>query len=215
MQAAEDKEAGLAAYQERRRLLRAGEVVPTRRQRANVAQAREEPESEQDQTDGSNSEEGEAEVHAKEEEARPCVVIGQIDASSDDWLISGPNKEASMAATQRSQWQPSVLKAPAGENAGRLEPAPREPQLQPSPQPPPQPSPPAQRAILSKTVNVRRRRSVQESRMELPVCAEEQRIMEAVAEDNIILLVGETGSGRILFGLVLIVFSFADSCVHR
>eukprot|EP01043_Picozoa_sp_COSAG02_P124486 COSAG02_NODE_61558_length_268_cov_0.615385_1_plen_49_part_10 len=49
MQAAEDKEAGLAAYQERRRLLRAGEVVPTRRQRANVAQAREEPESEQDQ----------------------------------------------------------------------------------------------------------------------------------------------------------------------
>ena len=32
--------------------------------------------------------------------------------------------------------------------------------------------------------------------MELPVCAEEQRIMEAIKENDIILVVGETGSGK-------------------
>jgi ATP-dependent RNA helicase DHX37/DHR1 len=45
-------------------------------------------------------------------------------------------------------------------------------------------------------VQVRRRRKVQEARMELPVCAEEQRIMEQIKEHDIVVIVGETGSGK-------------------
>lgn len=45
-------------------------------------------------------------------------------------------------------------------------------------------------------IQVKRKRKVQKARMELPVCAEEQRVMEAVTENNVVIVVGETGSGK-------------------
>lgn len=45
-------------------------------------------------------------------------------------------------------------------------------------------------------VPVKRSPAVQKARMELPVCAEEQKIMEAIAENDVVILVGETGSGK-------------------
>ena len=45
-------------------------------------------------------------------------------------------------------------------------------------------------------IEVKRRRKVQKARMELPVCAEEQRVMEAIAEHDVVIVVGETGSGK-------------------
>ncbi|KAJ2087666.1 putative ATP-dependent RNA helicase DHR1 [Coemansia sp. RSA 986] len=45
-------------------------------------------------------------------------------------------------------------------------------------------------------VNVKRDESIQEQRMKLPVYAEEQQIMEAIVENPVIVLSGETGSGK-------------------
>eukprot|EP01051_Picozoa_sp_SAG22_P004682 SAG22_NODE_258_length_13522_cov_6.989496_7_plen_447_part_00 len=45
-------------------------------------------------------------------------------------------------------------------------------------------------------VPVRRNPGVQSARMELPVCAMEQDIMEAVTENDVVIIVGETGSGK-------------------
>ena len=45
-------------------------------------------------------------------------------------------------------------------------------------------------------IEVKRRPKVQEARMQLPVCAEEQRVMEAIADNDVIIVVGETGSGK-------------------
>ena len=45
-------------------------------------------------------------------------------------------------------------------------------------------------------VRVRRPARVQEARAELPIFSEEQRIMEAVNDNDVVLLCGETGSGK-------------------
>lgn len=51
-------------------------------------------------------------------------------------------------------------------------------------------------ALNATHVNVQRRPSIQEARMQLPVCQEEDRIMEMIYENDIMLLCGETGSGK-------------------
>lgn len=38
--------------------------------------------------------------------------------------------------------------------------------------------------------------SVQEARSKLPVCGEEQRIMEAIRNNTVVIICGETGSGK-------------------
>lgn len=45
-------------------------------------------------------------------------------------------------------------------------------------------------------VPVNRSTKIQEGRMKLPILAEEQSIMETIRENNIIVLAGETGSGK-------------------
>ena len=46
--------------------------------------------------------------------------------------------------------------------------------------------------------NVQRLPDIQKSRMELPVTMEEQRVVEAIRLNDIVVLVGETGSGKFL-----------------
>jgi HrpA-like RNA helicase len=41
-----------------------------------------------------------------------------------------------------------------------------------------------------------RKPEIQEGREKLPILAEEQPIMEAVRENDVVILVGETGSGK-------------------
>lgn len=45
-------------------------------------------------------------------------------------------------------------------------------------------------------VPVSRNEKIQESRLKLPILGEEQTIMEAIRENSIVLLAGETGSGK-------------------
>lgn len=45
-------------------------------------------------------------------------------------------------------------------------------------------------------MNVQRAEEIQEVRMKLPVVAEEQRIMEAIHNNDAIIICGETGSGK-------------------
>ena len=51
-------------------------------------------------------------------------------------------------------------------------------------------------ATHRKTVAVARPREVEEARLLLPVVAEEQVIMEAVLLHNVVIICGETGSGK-------------------
>jgi ATP-dependent RNA helicase DHX37/DHR1 len=45
-------------------------------------------------------------------------------------------------------------------------------------------------------VPVERSPKIQESRLKLPILAEEQAIMEAISENHVVILAGETGSGK-------------------
>ncbi|RKP13101.1 P-loop containing nucleoside triphosphate hydrolase protein, partial [Piptocephalis cylindrospora] len=45
-------------------------------------------------------------------------------------------------------------------------------------------------------VSVNRDPEIQEARLKLPVCGEEQRIMEAITENPVVVICGETGSGK-------------------
>lgn len=55
------------------------------------------------------------------------------------------------------------------------------------------------KAVSSKPavfVSVNRTPEIQEARMKLPVLAEEQAIMEAITENPVVIIAGETGSGK-------------------
>ncbi|TMW68158.1 hypothetical protein Poli38472_007830 [Pythium oligandrum] len=45
-------------------------------------------------------------------------------------------------------------------------------------------------------VQLKRKTEIQMARMQLPVCSSEQEIMEAISENDVIILCGETGSGK-------------------
>jgi HrpA-like RNA helicase len=45
-------------------------------------------------------------------------------------------------------------------------------------------------------IPVKRNQEVQEARMELPICAEEQIIMETISNNPLVIICGETGSGK-------------------
>ena len=50
--------------------------------------------------------------------------------------------------------------------------------------------------IFTKKIFPFRKPEIQESREKLPILAEEQPIMEAIRENDVVILVGETGSGK-------------------
>ncbi|XP_042636514.1 probable ATP-dependent RNA helicase DHX37 [Orycteropus afer afer] len=99
------------------------------------------------------------------------------------------------------------VEAGAGTATVHLPPAPPEAQgespvsgCQPAPArtPTPVPAPPAAKPLVKPAVFVPVSRSpeMQEARLKLPILAEEQVIMEAVAENPIVIVCGETGSGK-------------------
>ncbi|OZJ06220.1 hypothetical protein BZG36_00761, partial [Bifiguratus adelaidae] len=45
-------------------------------------------------------------------------------------------------------------------------------------------------------VKVNRKPQIQQARMKLPVCSEEQQIMEAISHNTVVIICGETGSGK-------------------
>jgi len=54
------------------------------------------------------------------------------------------------------------------------------------------------RFFISKAfyIPVKRSQETQEARMELPICAEEQIIMETINNNSVVIICGETGSGK-------------------
>lgn len=48
----------------------------------------------------------------------------------------------------------------------------------------------------TKYVHVNRREEIKETRSKLPIITEEQVIMEKIAENDIVIICGETGSGK-------------------
>ena len=46
-------------------------------------------------------------------------------------------------------------------------------------------------------VEIHRTEEIQAARMQLPLCSQEQEVMEAIAENDIVILSGETGSGKV------------------
>lgn len=52
------------------------------------------------------------------------------------------------------------------------------------------------RPVLKKYVNITRAPEIQEARLELPILAEEQPIVEAVRLNHVVVICGETGSGK-------------------
>ncbi|XP_069353429.1 probable ATP-dependent RNA helicase DHX37 isoform X2 [Eulemur rufifrons] len=105
---------------------------------------------------------------------------------------------------------PAMEQAEAGARttAAHLPPAPlqaRDESPAPSTQAPPPgtPAPPAAASALTRPpvkpavfVPVSRSREMQEERLKLPILSEEQVIMEAVAEHLVVIVCGETGSGK-------------------
>nr|XP_045222144.1 probable ATP-dependent RNA helicase DHX37 isoform X3 [Macaca fascicularis] len=92
--------------------------------------------------------------------------------------------------------------AGAGTTVAPLPPTPA-PSCQPAPAgmpvpPPPAAAPPLPRALAKPAVFIPVNRSLemQEERLKLPILSEEQVIMEAVAEHPIVIVCGETGSGK-------------------
>lgn len=50
--------------------------------------------------------------------------------------------------------------------------------------------------ILAKLIHINIHKIFQESRAKLPIITEEQTIMEKIAENDIVIISGETGSGK-------------------
>uniref|UniRef100_A0A2K6AD28 DEAH-box helicase 37 n=1 Tax=Mandrillus leucophaeus TaxID=9568 RepID=A0A2K6AD28_MANLE len=95
-----------------------------------------------------------------------------------------------------------LAEAGAGTTVAPLPPTPA-PSCQPAPAgmpvpPPPAAAPPLPRALAKPAVFIPVNRSpeMQEERLKLPILSEEQVIMEAVAEHPIVIVCGETGSGK-------------------
>ncbi|XP_037851052.2 probable ATP-dependent RNA helicase DHX37 isoform X2 [Chlorocebus sabaeus] len=95
-----------------------------------------------------------------------------------------------------------LAEAGAGTTVAPLLPTPA-PSCQPAPAgmpvlPPPAAAPPLPRALAKPAVFIPVNRSpeMQEERLKLPILSEEQVIMEAVAEHPIVIVCGETGSGK-------------------
>ncbi|XP_045222143.2 probable ATP-dependent RNA helicase DHX37 isoform X2 [Macaca fascicularis] len=95
-----------------------------------------------------------------------------------------------------------LAEAGAGTTVAPLPPTPA-PSCQPAPAgmpvpPPPAAAPPLPRALAKPAVFIPVNRSLemQEERLKLPILSEEQVIMEAVAEHPIVIVCGETGSGK-------------------
>lgn len=55
---------------------------------------------------------------------------------------------------------------------------------------------PKKTSVPTVFIPVSRNEKIQESRLKLPILGEEQTIMEAIRENSIVLLAGETGSGK-------------------
>ena len=120
---------------------------------------------------------------------------------SDEDDLSAPNKERSSAfkiwATQQLNealgYQPSSNIANATETQKIEGFKPRAPEQDPLPQ---ELQPTANTARKAFSVSVSRTSEIQEVRLKLPVVAEEQKIMEAVHNSNLVVVYGATGSGK-------------------
>lgn len=53
-------------------------------------------------------------------------------------------------------------------------------------------------------VSLARKPEIQEARLKLPILAEEQSIVEAINENPVVIITGETGSGKVVNSLKML-----------
>ncbi|KAM5199449.1 putative ATP-dependent RNA helicase DHX37 isoform 2-T2 [Hipposideros larvatus] len=121
-----------------------------------------------------------------EEESDSAVESEAEEAPAAEWVEAG-------ARTVAACLQPALPGAEGG-SPGPASPAgtPTAPSAPPAAAPIPA-RPPAKPAVF---IPVNRSPEVQEERLKLPILSEEQVIMEAVSENPIVIVCGETGSGK-------------------
>lgn len=120
---------------------------------------------------------------------------------SDEDVLSTPNKERSSAfkmwANQQINealgYEPSSNVPMATETPMVEGFVPRRPEVDPLPL---ELQPTVNTARKAYSITVTRPPDIQESRLQLPVVAEEQKIMEAVHNNNLVVVYGATGSGK-------------------
>ncbi|XP_066227273.1 probable ATP-dependent RNA helicase DHX37 [Saccopteryx leptura] len=104
-----------------------------------------------------------------------------------------PTERAEAGAEMVALCSPPALPRDAGESPGSSGLPPPAALSAPPPAAPSLPRPPAKPAVF---VPVNRSPEMQKERLKLPILSEEQVIMEAVAERPVVIVCGETGSGK-------------------
>ncbi|XP_037600207.1 probable ATP-dependent RNA helicase DHX37 isoform X2 [Cebus imitator] len=153
---------------------------------------------------------GDRMYHTKEKPDE-VAALGQEKISSLSGAHRKRRRQPSAEESEESSEEESELdedpaaeptEAGAGTTVAPLPPAPA-PSSQPAPAGMPAPPPPAAAPALPRApakpavfIPVNRSPEMQEERLKLPILSEEQVIMEAVAEHPIIIVCGETGSGK-------------------
>ncbi|XP_016982362.1 probable ATP-dependent RNA helicase kurz [Drosophila rhopaloa] len=125
--------------------------------------------------------EEEEELEAKRK--NPNVVSLEEDDEDDDDSSDDQEDEAP------AQLAPPAIPTPVSATPAKIEDKPAKQKPKPEPAPP---------ACIHQTVYVpvHRTTEVQEARLRLPILAEEQQVMETINENPIVIVAGETGSGK-------------------
>ncbi|KAJ0161106.1 putative ATP-dependent RNA helicase PB1A10.06c [Colletotrichum tanaceti] len=148
-----------------------------------------------DQGSGDNKEESEEEP----EESSEGSEESEDDEDEDDDDDSGNKRQSAFKAWAHAQRNQALGYEPVTPNSTALE-IPRPENFQPRPleqEPLPQElQPTTNLARKAYAVQVTRTPEIQEARLKLPVVAEEQRIMEVIHNNDIVVVCGATGSGK-------------------
>lgn len=131
-------------------------------------------------SEGSSDESSEEESDDDEDDEKPAKVSG-----FKAWAIAQRNKAQGFQPTEESTTNMTI---PKPDNF-----VPRVPEQEPLPEEL-KPTVGVERKVFS--VAVDRTPEIQEARMKLPVVAEEQRLMEAVHNNPVVVICGATGSGK-------------------
>ncbi|KAM3938487.1 putative ATP-dependent RNA helicase DHX37 isoform 2-T2 [Leptodactylus fuscus] len=139
---------------------------------ANKKRRRKAPlEEEEDDDDAAQADSASSDSSVEEEEMDHAAVMKEEETGDD---VNCPVKPIE---TDIAQSIPEESKTASTEEQAKYKPAP----------------PPSQPAVF---IPVDRSPEIQEARLKLPILAEEQVIMEAIKENPIVILCGETGSGK-------------------
>ncbi|KAK2002053.1 helicase associated domain-containing protein [Colletotrichum falcatum] len=158
-----------------------------------------EDEGEEDRKSGDDEDTSEEESEESSEGSEESEDDGEDDDEEEDEGDSGSNRRSAFKAWAHAQRNQALGYQPVTPSSTALD-IPRPENFQPRPleqEPLPQElQPTTNLARKAYAVQVNRPPEIQEARMKLPVVAEEQRIMEMIHNNDIVVVCGATGSGK-------------------